>query len=69
MATVALGAAAVGVSTLACSAPASAKGDSLSKIVTIKTEHVAKLGTVLASSTGLTLYSYTVDPAGAVTCT
>jgi len=69
IATVALGAAAVGVSTLAFAAPASAKGDSVSKVVTIKTEHVAKVGTVLASSTGLTLYRYTVDPAGEVTCT
>ena len=36
---------------------------------TITTEHVPKVGTVLATSSGLTLYRYTVDPAGKATCT
>jgi hypothetical protein len=53
--TAGLGAVAVGVSALAFSLPASAGGDSVGKVMTIKTEHVAKLGTVLASSAGLTL--------------
>ena len=65
----ALGAGAVGVSTLAFSAPASARGSSSGTSLVIKTEHVAKLGTVLANGAGLTLYHYSVDPAGKATCT
>ena len=65
VATIALGAGAVAVSTLAFPPPASAKGLAL----VIKTEHVGKVGTVLATGTGLTLYRYTVDPAGKATCT
>jgi predicted lipoprotein with Yx(FWY)xxD motif len=65
VATIALGAGAVAVSTLAFPPPASAKGVAL----VIKTEHVGKVGTVLATGTGLTLYRYTVDPAGKATCT
>jgi hypothetical protein len=52
LATAVLGGGAVGVSTLAFSAPASAKDAGVARVVTIKTEHVAKLGTVLASSSG-----------------
>jgi predicted lipoprotein with Yx(FWY)xxD motif len=65
LATIALGAGAVAVSTLGFPPPASAKGVAL----VIKTEHVGKVGTVLATGTGLTLYRYTVDPAGKATCT
>jgi predicted lipoprotein with Yx(FWY)xxD motif len=65
IATIALGAGAVAVSTLAFPPPASAKGVAL----VLKTEHVGKVGTVLATGTGLTLYRYTVDPAGKATCT
>jgi len=64
----ALSAGALFASTLASSAPASAKGSSGAALV-VKTEHVAKLGTVLTTGAGLTLYSYNVDPAGKVTCT
>ena len=45
--------------------PASAKGVAL----VIKTEHVGKVGTVLATGTGLTLYRYASTPAGKATCT
>jgi predicted lipoprotein with Yx(FWY)xxD motif len=69
VATVALGAGAMGVSTLAFSAPASARGSSSGTSLVIKTEHVANLGTVLATGAGLTLYRYNVDPAGKVSCT
>ena len=66
VATIALGAGAVAVSTLAF--PAAGVGQGSSALV-IKTEHVGKVGTVLATGTGLTLYRYTVDPAGKATCT
>jgi predicted lipoprotein with Yx(FWY)xxD motif len=70
VATVALGAAAVGVSTLAFpAAPASAREVASGAAFVVKTEHVAKLGTILTSATGMTLYRYTVDPAGKATCT
>jgi predicted lipoprotein with Yx(FWY)xxD motif len=62
-----LAALALGVGALASAPPASAK--SASKAVTIKTVSVPKLGTVLATNAGLTLYRFTVDPAGKVTCT
>jgi predicted lipoprotein with Yx(FWY)xxD motif len=65
VATIALGAGAVALSTLAFPPPASAKGVAL----VLKTEHVGKVGTVLATGTGLTLYRYTVDPTGKATCT
>jgi predicted lipoprotein with Yx(FWY)xxD motif len=68
VATVALGAAAIGVSSLAFPAPASAKTAATASFV-VETGHVAKLGTVLTTATGRTLYRYTVDPAGKATCT
>jgi predicted lipoprotein with Yx(FWY)xxD motif len=71
VATVALGAGAIGVSTLAwpasASASASAKGTSNASLV-VQTDHVANLGTILTTANGLTLYRYTVDPAGKATC-
>ncbi len=39
------------------------------KSLTITTQRVANVGTVLATKSGLTLYRYAVDPAGTVTCT
>ena len=71
VATVALGAGAIGVSSLAFPAPASAKAASAASAASfvVETQHVAKLGTVLTTATGLTLYRYTVDPAGKATCT
>ena len=69
LAAVALSAGALFASTLAYSAPASAKGASSGVALVVKTEHVAKLGTVLTTGAGLTLYSYGVDPAGKATCT
>jgi predicted lipoprotein with Yx(FWY)xxD motif len=68
LAVVALSVGAVAVSSLASSTPASAKTASV-RAFTIKTEHVANVGTVLATSSGLTLYRFTVDPAGKATCT
>ncbi len=50
------------------SASASAVG-SPGKSLTITTQRVANVGTVLATKSGLTLYRYSVDPAGKVTCT
>jgi len=61
----AIGALALGA--LASSAPASAK--SSSKALTIRTVAVPKIGMVLATSSGLTLYRYAADPAGKVICT
>jgi predicted lipoprotein with Yx(FWY)xxD motif len=69
LATVVLGGAAVGASTVALCGPASAKGTASSKSLVIKTQHVASIGTVLTSSSGRTLYLYTLDPAGKVACT
>jgi predicted lipoprotein with Yx(FWY)xxD motif len=69
LATLVLGAGAVGVSTLAFSGLASAKGTSSKSALIITTEHVANVGTVLATSSGRTLYRFTVDPAGKATCT
>jgi predicted lipoprotein with Yx(FWY)xxD motif len=69
VATVALGAGAVAAATLPFSVSASAKGSSSGKSLVIKTEHVPAVGTVLATNSGLTLYRYTVDPAGKATCT
>lgn len=69
VATIALGAAAIAVSTLPFSAPASARGSSSGSSLAIKTEHVANVGMVLANGAGLTLYRYNVDPAGKATCT
>jgi predicted lipoprotein with Yx(FWY)xxD motif len=68
LAVVALSVGAVAVSSLASSTPASAKAASV-RALTIKTEHVPNIGTVLATSSGLTLYRFTVDPAGKATCT
>jgi predicted lipoprotein with Yx(FWY)xxD motif len=69
VATVALGAGAVGVSTLAVPASAASAGEAASGAAfVVKTEHVAKLGTILTNATGMTLYRYTVDPAGKATC-
>ena len=66
----ALSAGALFASTLAYPAPAaSAKGATSGAALIVKTEHVAKLGTVLTTGAGLTLYSYGVDPAGQATCT
>ena len=64
----ALSAGALFASTLSASPPASAVSSS-GKSLTIVTEHVPKVGTVLATKSGLTLYHYTVDPAGQATCT
>jgi predicted lipoprotein with Yx(FWY)xxD motif len=68
LAAVALSAGALFASTLASSPPAQAVGFP-GKSLTIITEHVQKIGTVLATQSGLTLYRYTVDPAGKATCT
>jgi predicted lipoprotein with Yx(FWY)xxD motif len=62
-----LAATTLAVGTLASSVPASAKGSA--KALTIKTVSVPKLGTVLATNSGLTLYRFSVDPAGKATCT
>ncbi len=64
----ALSAGALFASTLSSSPPAAAVGSS-GKSLTIITEHVRNVGTVLATQSGLTLYRYTVDPAGQATCT
>jgi predicted lipoprotein with Yx(FWY)xxD motif len=61
-----LAAVTLGVGALASSPPASAKSV---KAITIKKVSVPKLGTVLATNSGLTLYRFTVDPAGKATCT
>jgi predicted lipoprotein with Yx(FWY)xxD motif len=68
VAAAALSAGALFASTLASSPPAAAVGSS-GKSLTIVTEHVPNVGTVLATQSGLTLYRYTVDPAGQATCT
>jgi predicted lipoprotein with Yx(FWY)xxD motif len=44
-------------------------GASTAHTLTISTEKVSKVGTVLTTSTGLTLYRFTSDPTGKVTCT
>jgi predicted lipoprotein with Yx(FWY)xxD motif len=62
-----LAAVALAVSTFASSAPASAK--SSGKAVTIKAVVVPKLGKVLATNAGLTLYRFSVDPVDQATCT
>ena len=64
----ALSAGALFASTLSFSPPASAVGSS-GKSLAIITEHVPKVGTVLATKSGLTLYRFSVDPAGKATCT
>jgi predicted lipoprotein with Yx(FWY)xxD motif len=71
LATVALGAGSVAVATLPFSSNASAsvKRTAAVKTLVLKKEHVAKIGTVLATSSGRTLYRWTVDPAGKATCT
>ena len=61
----ALAAITLGVGASASSAPASANGV---KAVTIKTVVVPKLGKVLATKSGLTLYQFSVDPVGRATC-
>jgi predicted lipoprotein with Yx(FWY)xxD motif len=63
--TLAAGTLAVGA--FASSVPASA--NSPGKAVTIKAVVVPKLGKVLATNAGLTLYRFSVDPAGHATCT
>ena len=68
LAAAALSAGALFASTLSSSPTASAVGSS-GKSFTIITEHVPKVGTVLATKSGLTLYHYAVDPAGQATCT
>jgi predicted lipoprotein with Yx(FWY)xxD motif len=65
---VGLGVGALALSTLSSAAPASAKGPA-GQAIAITTAHVANIGTVLATKSGLTLYTYTVDPAGKATCT
>jgi predicted lipoprotein with Yx(FWY)xxD motif len=68
LAVVALSTGAVAISSLASPPPASAKTAAV-RTLTIKTERVASIGTVLATSSGRTLYRFTVDPAGKATCT
>jgi predicted lipoprotein with Yx(FWY)xxD motif len=68
LAVAALSVAALAASSLASSPPASARTASV-KALTITTAHVPHVGTVLATSSGLTLYRWTVDPAGKATCT
>jgi predicted lipoprotein with Yx(FWY)xxD motif len=67
LAAAALSAGALFASTLASSSPASAVRSS-GRSLTIITAHVGKVGTVLATRSGLTLYRYTLDPAGKATC-
>jgi predicted lipoprotein with Yx(FWY)xxD motif len=69
LAVVALGGGVLAAGSLAFAAPASAKGASSTKALIIKKVHIAKIGTVLATSSGRTLYRYTADPAGMATCT
>ena len=69
LAVITLGGGALVAATLPFSVPASAKSSLLGKTLTIRTAHVASLGTVLASASGQTLYHYTSDPVGKVTCT
>jgi predicted lipoprotein with Yx(FWY)xxD motif len=59
------------VLSLALAAPASARGSSTrsSHSLTVGTAKVSKIGTVLTTSSGLTLYRFTADPAGKATCT
>jgi predicted lipoprotein with Yx(FWY)xxD motif len=68
LAAAALSAGALFASTMSSSPPASAAGSSGTSL-TITTAHVGKVGTVLATQAGLTLYRYSVDPAGKATCT
>jgi predicted lipoprotein with Yx(FWY)xxD motif len=51
----------------ASSAPASA--NAAGRAMTIKAVVVPKLGKVLATNAGLTLYRFSIDPAGQATCT
>jgi predicted lipoprotein with Yx(FWY)xxD motif len=67
LAAVVLSLGALGASTFA-SSPASAVGSS-GKALTITTQKVPTIGTVLATKSGQTLYRFSVDPAGKATCT
>jgi predicted lipoprotein with Yx(FWY)xxD motif len=64
-----LSAGTLGISTLASSGPASAKTSFSGKVLTITTERVQNIGTVLATSSGHTLYHFSRDPSGKSTCT
>jgi predicted lipoprotein with Yx(FWY)xxD motif len=55
--------------TLVLAGPASTAGAASSPTIRISTAKVANLGTVLTTSTGLTLYRFVQDPSGAATCT
>jgi predicted lipoprotein with Yx(FWY)xxD motif len=67
LAAVVLSVGALSASTFA-SSPASAVSSS-GKSLAITTQKVPKVGTVLATKSGQTLYRFTVDPAGKATCT
>jgi predicted lipoprotein with Yx(FWY)xxD motif len=54
--------------TLALAGPAATAG-ATSSTIRVSTAKVANVGTVLTTGTGLTLYRFTHDPAGAATCT
>jgi predicted lipoprotein with Yx(FWY)xxD motif len=66
-----LAGAALAATTLATAlaAPASAHGSSSGHTLMIKTVKVPKVGTVLSTKAGLTLYRFTSNPTGASTCT
>jgi predicted lipoprotein with Yx(FWY)xxD motif len=49
--------------------PAGASSGSKSHTVTVSTERVSRIGTVLATSSGRTLYRFTKDSSGKATCT
>jgi predicted lipoprotein with Yx(FWY)xxD motif len=51
------------------SSPSASAKSVTAKAITIKKVAVPKLGTVLATNSGLTLYRFTADPAGMATCT
>ena len=60
---------AAGLTTALATAPIVPAGASTSHTVTVKTAQVPKVGLVLTTASGLTLYRFTSDPKGKSTCT
>lgn len=54
---------------LVLAVPAGTAGATSSKVIKVSTAKVPKVGTVLTTSSGLTLYHFTDDPMGSATCT
>lgn len=69
LAVAAVGASAVAGLSLASAAPASAKGTTSGRALVIKTVHIPSVGTVLATSTGRTLYRFADGAAETAMCT